>query len=561
MKCKYCQAELESNSSVCPACHKDNLKDDLKGLKIAALVLVCLVMLVLLAGLVCYGVTGSFVPDWFGSTAGTGSSENADTSHKVITPSGIITVEDKDLDAAMEAVVATMGDYQLTNRDLQFYYWVCAYNDTGDADLTADLTQQIYDEETGKTYHQYFLEMAVNNWQEIMLMYDLAAKAGYELPESYQEQLDSMEEDLEYYVYVYTYYYGYDLSTVDDLIKMQFGPGCDYQAYYDYTYNYYYGALYWTDEVENFEVTEDDINNYFTENEESLANDYDISVTKDFGNLVDIRNILVNVITKEEEAEDGTKTTVEDWDATLAKAQEIYNEWLAGEMTEESYIALVEKYSEDEGSKTAGGLYTDLYRDSMSAVDVRHILVFPEGATADTITSQEWSEEAWAYAQNKAQQILDQWLAGEMTEESFVALANEHSDDNKGEVTNGGLYEDVYVGEMVEEFEDWCFDDSRVAGDYGIIRSVYGYHVMYYVRSDREAEDWCFDETRAAGDVGIAKTDEGYMLLYFVEAEEAWHRYSRYGVQAEKAVAALEEMVEANPVTMSEEKLMICLVG
>ena len=35
MKCKYCKTTLVSNSSVCPSCGKDNLKDDLKGLKIA----------------------------------------------------------------------------------------------------------------------------------------------------------------------------------------------------------------------------------------------------------------------------------------------------------------------------------------------------------------------------------------------------------------------------------------------------------------------------------------------------------------------------------------------
>jgi len=34
---------------------------------------------------------------------------------------------------------------------------------------------------------------------------------------------------------------------------------------------------------------------------------------------------------------------------------------------------------------------------------------------------------------------------------------------------------------MVSEFEDWCFDPSRQAGDTGIVQTSYGYHVMYFV--------------------------------------------------------------------------------
>ena len=34
---------------------------------------------------------------------------------------------------------------------------------------------------------------------------------------------------------------------------------------------------------------------------------------------------------------------------------------------------------------------------------------------------------------------------------------------------------------MVTNFNDWCFDESRQAGDTGIVETEYGYHVMYYV--------------------------------------------------------------------------------
>ena len=36
---------------------------------------------------------------------------------------------------------------------------------------------------------------------------------------------------------------------------------------------------------------------------------------------------------------------------------------------------------------------------------------------------------------------------------------------------------------MVETFNDWCFDPSRQVGDTGIVKTNYGYHVMYFCGS------------------------------------------------------------------------------
>ena len=35
-------------------------------------------------------------------------------------------------------------------------------------------------------------------------------------------------------------------------------------------------------------------------------------------------------------------------------------------------------------------------------------------------------------------------------------------------------------GQMVTEFNDWCFDADRKPGDTGIIETSYGVHVMYF---------------------------------------------------------------------------------
>lgn len=131
----------------------------------------------------------------------------------------------------------------------------------------------------------------------------------------------------------------------------------------------------------------------------------------------------------------------------------------------------------------ANGLTKDMY-----TVNVRHILVFPEGATSETIRTETFPQEAWDAGKAKAEALLQQWLDGEATEESFGLLANEYSDDQNGQVTNGGLYEAVEAGQMVETFDAWCFDPARETGNYGIVETQFGYHIMYFV--EKSAPLW-----------------------------------------------------------------------
>ena len=43
------------------------------------------------------------------------------------------------------------------------------------------------------------------------------------------------------------------------------------------------------------------------------------------------------------------------------------------------------------------------------------------------------------------------------------------------------------IESLVSEFEDWCFDSARKSGDVEIIKTSYGYHIMYFVG---EAEEY-----------------------------------------------------------------------
>ena len=101
----------------------------------------------------------------------------------------------------------------------------------------------------------------------------------------------------------------------------------------------------------------------------------------------------------------------------------------------------------------------------------------------------------------KAELILREFLAGDRTEDSFAALATANTNDT-GSKETGGLYENVDPGEMVEEFNDWCFDESRKPGDVGMVETTYGYHIMYFVDKANDEPTWksTIRETMGAND-------------------------------------------------------------
>lgn len=158
------------------------------------------------------------------------------------------------------------------------------------------------------------------------------------------------------------------------------------------------------------------------------------------------------------------------------KANNYYNQLATQvEVNDEALESFFEEHAD-------GYAASGITKDSKS-VNVRHVLIYPEGADGGNIFTEEFSEEAWAAGEATAQALLDAWLAGDKNEESFAAMANEHSQD-PGSNKNGGLYEGVTEGEMVQAFNDWCFDPARQIGDSGIVRTEYGYHIMFFSGSE-----------------------------------------------------------------------------
>ena len=434
-KCKYCQAELPENTTVCPACGKDN-KEKKKmtpgraALSVAAVVvLAALVVATVYAGMnvvVSAEEQTDAAVETVPATIPTDGNPNDETAK------GTYTASDAEVIAAKDTVVAKMGDKTLTNSQLQMFYWTevrnflssyGAYASMLGMDTTKPLdVQTCAMADTPCTWQQFFLASALNTWRNYQAAAAEAEKNGYQLDAEMQAQLDSAVENLEATAEMYGF------ESAEALLKSDVGPGADLEDYQHFLNLYYTGSMYFSDLCEKDVPTDQEVEDYFTANEEAYAE-------------------------------------------------------------------------------------SGLTRDNKT-VDVRHVLIMPEGATSENIRTETFEDAAWESSRQKAEELLKQFEQGDKSEDSFAELAKAHSQD--GSAASGGLYSGVQEGQMVEAFNDWCFDDIRQPGDYGLVKTEFGYHLMFFVDSQ---PIW---KESAKSDLISARANEalnGILEIYPMETE------------------------------------------
>lgn len=410
MKCRNCKAQLEPGVTVCPSCGEtvsENEKTNKKKMKLWQIVLVSLASLVLLLSL-------TVVVYW--SVIGVESfDEGVQSIVQLFKPrennkfyKDSYSVSDKKAVDKRNEVVATVGSAQLTNGELQIYYWMNVldflnnygyYAISAGLDYNKPLDEQQCPEEDG-TWQQFFLEDALNSWHYYQSMALMAEQEGMKLDADMQKSLDELRETLSKTATTNGF------ASVDEMIQADMGPGCTFEDYHAYMEVYYTGYKYFGDKLDAVEITDQMIQEYFVKNEAELKEN---KITKESGNIYDVRHILIKV-------EGGTKG--------------------------------------DDGKMT-------------------------------------YSDAEWEACRVEAQALLDKWLAGEDTEETFAELANKHSEDT-GSNTKGGLYTGLDKDtSFVEEFVDWYMDEERKVGDYGLIKTDYGYHIMYCSKIEAKWIDAC----------------------------------------------------------------------
>lgn len=303
-------------------------------------------------------------------------------------------------------IVAEYEGKALTNQIFQFYYWDLFFNFySSNADylsyylsLSTPFDQQQFSET--QTWHDYFAQLAVDNWVQTETLCSRAEAEGYVLSDEDEQYLTQTLDSLNEYAASNGY------SSANEYLRFMFDPCCEVQSYEAYL------------------------------RRSTLAGSY-----------------------------------------ANARYRQFY---------EEQY---------------------DPAAELTYCVNVRHILIQPEEGTD--------IPDAEA-AQKKAEEIYALFLA-DPTEENFAALAGEYSAD-PGSADNGGLYEDVAPGQMITEFNDWCFDTSRQPGDHGIVQTSYGSHIMYFVgESTTIADDPNEDAAQAAYELWLDELFAGAAAELFSE--------------------------------------------
>ena len=389
------QAESVSQSEVVEAPAKKPATDKRSFAEIAIGVLAMLLIVAAIVVMVTGGLGDAPVDETLAATA------PANGNPDDVTCKGTYTVTDAEAVAEADEVVAKLGDMELTNAELQIYYWMqvvsflnenASYLTYYGLDYTQPLDTQMAAIGNNQTWQQYFLSCGLDAWSCYKVLAAEAKACGFDQQnENYQAYAAAVEAD----VTASAEKYGYE--SVADMLKNVVGAGSNEESYFQYLKDYYLGYLYFNSLYEGKMPTDADIEAFYDEH----MSDY--------------------------------------IDAGIEKDDSVY-------------------------------------------VDVRHILVTPVGGTTDDEGNTTYSDEEWEEARVEAQDLLDQWLAGDATEESFGALATANTAD-PGSAENGGLYTYVAEGEMVPAFNDWCFDSERKTGDYGLVKTEYGYHVMYFVQS------------------------------------------------------------------------------
>ena len=338
----------------------------------------------------------------------------------------------------------------------------------------------------GGTWDDYFKQNAETNLTQLSAVYAKAVAEGYTLTEDEAAEIDTAVENYR----AYGKSLGY--ATLNKFLSAYFGTGNSEKTVRANMAEELIASRYADDIYASFTYTDEELDAYYAENADSY--DY-VNVLYTLISAAANDDEGIDADTAKAAAEDkakvilaGAGSSEEDFRAAVLKETET-------EATETSYTVTsflsryegsVERDDIAEGKvfshSTDSGVYVVYVLGTESndypTVNVRHILVKAVDADGDGTYSD--AEKQTAYDAVKA--IENEWLAGGGTEEGFAALANEKSED-AGSNTNGGLYENIYKGQMVTEFNDFCFGE-RKTGDYAIVygeSSAYaGYHLVYF---------------------------------------------------------------------------------
>lgn len=438
-------------------------------------------------------------------------------------------------------VAATVGSHKLNSVIMNYFYVDAIDSEYSSASETAqyytnlgmtidaasmlgyDVSQPLSAQTnttTGKTWAEYYWDAALNNAKTVYAMYDKAIQDGHQLSADASAAIDQNIMYMQFSA-------AYSNTDLNGLLRSIYGNGANEKTYREYQVIRSTAAEYYQKHQSDKTFTSDERTAYLNEHPNDYTaysyNYYTVNYQNFLPELeegataTDEQKNAAREEAKNTAAALATMTSIEELDAAIAALA--YNEGktvsstastdvmhTSTSLTDEQreWISAADRKAGDAKSfevKTSAtnqdGTTTetiDSYRVMMYVstndfsrplANVRHVLIAFEHNHTDeehehdsSTSSTTYTDEEKAAAKTKAETLMNAW---DKTEASFIELVKSDSAD-EASVENGGLYEDIYYNASYEtNFLNWSVDPARKAGDYGIVETSYGYHIMYYV--------------------------------------------------------------------------------
>ena len=428
--------------------------------------------------------------------------------------------------ATVDGQKISIGMYDYYYASIVSYYEQYASYGYYSLDTTKDYSKQYTTDDDGNkiSWQKFFETEALKEVEQITTYYSKALEEGVTLTSAQKKTIDKQISTLKDSA-------SQNDVSLDQYIKANFGTYCSEDTIRIMLEQYYLSANYKGKFKCETKVTDNDVDKYYNDHK----NDYKKIEFYYIASLADLHVAY----SKNESIKTAEKimAKMKDKKSVIALVPEVYSSYIDSQvkssMAQDS--TLTEKKAREEavksyesnvvttvsgsdspfddkmntwlfsddtkvGSKkyyideSAGYIYIVLKTSKASVEEdetytVRHILVAPEsGSNSSSSTSEktEYTDEQWAAAKKKADSILAKFNKTDKSEYEFAKLAEQYSTDSASTSSGsndsfGGLYESVTLGQMVPDFEKWSIDDSRKYGDTGIVKSDYGYHIMFFI--------------------------------------------------------------------------------
>jgi len=446
----------------------------------------------------------------------------------------------------------TIGDVNFSAVEYD-YYFTTAYNEyqnqmysylgEGAIDYLpstdSPLSEQVQNEETGETWEDNFANSAIQRMTGMAQIYSAAMAAGYKLPADSAEEISSQITDLKEQAEMYGF------PSFARYLQQVFGSSMTEASLRKIMERSFLASSYSKHIYDSYEYSTNELAAYYSENADSL----DKFIFRVF--TVEAEPIEHDHETEEEYVEEDEAAN----EASVAAAREMAALIASGINSVDDFISAAKEYNEvyygepdstlveysgsdlinldfgdwlQDSARTRGNVMTqdidtgsyvvcfvERDKNEYRTVNMRQIQVVPEMVDSSVYDDGEEDPEylvevqqAEANAEARATEALNQFTNGGGTQEKLIELMEEYSSDS----TEGGLYENLSKGYMPQEINDWLFDPARKEGDYKLIKTDYGHHLVFFVGFGERSCD-------VSAENGLRERDYGAWTESLVEAE------------------------------------------